>query len=182
MVLLNSRIAVIANELAMCERQCVGVVNCREQGRPPRGLVLEAGKAETRTLGVVVVGQNPGLAGKDECELYLRHGFGYRQQMLAWESVQSVPYFTRLRNLTRALGVSGPTLWTDVVKCEGARPSLLAKLTCADDFLRRELGAAPQEWPVFAAGRVAYDMCHGMAGERPVLGVFHPQPESSTGA
>lgn len=178
---LHRQIAAIADRVATCGRQCEEVVNCPEEGRPPRGLILELRPNANTRRGVVVVGQNPGMAGDEERALYQGHGVGYRQQLLAWDRVQNVAYFERLRRSLGLLGLDGPVLWTDVVKCEGSAPSAEAKKTCADEYLVHELEAAPNDWPVLAAGGVAFKTCSSLAGDHPVLGFFHPTGRWTTG-
>jgi hypothetical protein len=172
---LRVRIQNLADEVAACGLQCAGVANSPPDGRPPRGLILEHENRNLHSDGVIVVGQNPGKAAPWEKALYVQHGVGYRQQLLAWDGgVREVDYFVRIRELLALLGLNGSVLWTDVAKCEGKRPPAATLRCCAEQFLRRELLEVPMQWPVVAAGLGAYQLAAEIAGTRPVLGVYHP--------
>ncbi|MDH6165546.1 hypothetical protein M2282_000674 [Variovorax boronicumulans] len=171
--LVDQRIGQIAEELSRCNRACSGVRS--SEGCPPRGLILQHEDVLDTARGVIVVGQNPGFAARWEQKLYGQHGAGYVQQRMAWQSgVKNVPYFTMLKRLLDILNVRGPVLWTDVAKCEGRSPPEETRMICSQKFMSREFAAAPQEWPVIAAGRDAYAASGYMAALRTVIGFYHP--------
>lgn len=164
----------IANEMAVCSTGCAGVTNAPRAGRPPRGLVLET--QGRHGSGAIVVGQNPGKAGRVEAQHYRVNGSGYKQQLAAWHALirDQVAYFVLLRQLLAHLKLDGPILWTDVAKCEGTNPPLGTLMTCSQRYLARELSVIPADWPVIAAGAQAFHAIGFMAGLRPVVGLRHP--------
>ena len=186
---LEIRINAIGSEMAACaacELKAVSVT--RGAGNPPRGLILEG--AERAGKGCIIAGINPGRASPHEVNWRLQQPAGYAQQVEFFQerfgetAEQSNPYYGKLRDLARQLHLTGPILWTDVVKCESKReakhaPGVAVQRTCAHRFLTKELQAVPEEWPVIAVGDAAFTAMSLLAPGRAVVGVPHASGDRS---
>jgi hypothetical protein len=148
----------IGRGLMQCRVGCAGIALDPAEGVLPRALVLELGD-QPQDAGVVILGINPGNANDEEKAEALRHGGMYDSWLRFWESTSKErhPYHVRLRRLVRSLGISGPILWTDLVKCENPVrvkrvPPVETVRTCVHRFLMNEMDVIRDEWPVIAIG------------------------------
>jgi hypothetical protein len=175
----------IGKRMARCERKCEGVKCDAVGGVPPRCLVLED-RDDTQT-GCVVVGLNPGQAKPDERN-YLRAAVcKYEAYAEFWRKNlrDEYIYYTRLRQLVARIGLKGPLLWTELVKCQSAEvqgangearkppPPVGTVRTCVSNYLGKELEAVPAGWPIIAVGRAAFGIVPYLFATRAVIGVPH---------
>lgn len=172
-----SRIREIGEELVRCTRRCKGIRRKRE-GCIPRCLFLEAAKRRG-SRGVAVVGMNLGQSINSERRYYLENGCTFEsvQGWIAEHGLQ-YPYYAQLRKLVDAFALHGPVLWTELAKCENdddvTRLPLQTFRTCTEAFLRHEIEALPNDWPLIAVGREAYNGLAYRFPSRTVIGVPHP--------
>ena len=137
--------------------------------------------------GVTVCGLNPGSPQKKEMEDYrdkfIQGTLTYAVIQGYWEKhLRHHPYLEGARRLVRCLGFRGPILWTNVAKCE--REDLERRISfdtnpqtfrfCADRFLRHEIKACPEDWPIIANGKDAFVAVSYMFPERLIIGIPHP--------
>jgi len=175
---LEREIAKIGNALVKCHLSCDGISCNPRTGKPPRCLILES-EAHKSLNGCVIIGLNPGQARKPETSFYKRYGTTYRSVVQYWnKKIAADLYYTRLRELIRALGLSGPILWSELCKCENApksRPTLKTLRTCTGRYLSRELDLIPKHWPLFGIGVEAYKALAYRYPHRTTIGVPHPR-------
>jgi len=181
----------IGKQMVVCPEKCLGVTNDPRTGIIPRCLILEG--EGNRGAGAIVCGLNPGREVKRRREIYAasvaeRHGATeelWDKWVEMWEEGEGVrdrPYYGRLRGLVKALGISGPILWTDTVKCEKKRggaafshPRFRATVRrCVAKYLTHELKACPHDWIAIGAGTDAFAALTLLCPDRFVLGVPHP--------
>jgi hypothetical protein len=168
----------LGDELVQCRRGCAGIVHDEKQGILPRCLILERDGAAGR--GCLVAGINPGRSKVAERAHYRVSGAAYRVVREYWHlAIADVPYYRHLRRLLDQLDFSGPTIWSDLAKCENAPEfhGLLPLQTlraCAGHFLHRELEATPADWPIFGVGGEAFKALAYLEPSRTVIGVPHP--------
>ena len=129
--------------------------------------------------GCAMVGINPGHARPAEIAYYKKEGTEYEATVQYWhKAITSRSYYKKLRELTKAFGLNGPILWTELAKCENTAdikfPPLKALRTCTGRFLTEELKAIPPEWPLFGIGWEAYKALAYLYPARTVIGVPHP--------
>lgn len=163
-------------------QQLVTCVRCpsastADQGTPPRCMWSEV--MPDAIQGVVVVGLNPGKASPEEIGFYEKCGLTYEAtvEYLKAES-RSIPYFIEMRRFVKSAMGKCHIHWTEVVKCqlrsgESTVPLDMRRI-CIELHLKQELNLLPKEWPVIAAGRVAFEAMSVLCTDRAVLGVPHP--------
>jgi len=78
---LYKQIEAIGRELIKCPLRCEGVINSPNKGKIPRYLILE--NSNSKTLGCVIVGINPGSAKKYEEKAYINN-CTYDQVLEIW--------------------------------------------------------------------------------------------------
>lgn len=172
----------LGEELSWCPLQCDGIVNSHAEGIIPRCLALEDRIGDG---GAVIVGPNPGRStSAQKTALRNSEDNAYSKWRSIWE-VASLhnDYYTRLRELLAALKITGPILWTELVKCEKEPKTTLpvqTLRTCAHRYLQREIALVPKEWPILAIGKGVFNDVSFIAAARGVVGV--PHPTSSKGA
>ena len=175
---LQEQISRIGTRMVACMQKCHGIKNEPHEGVLPRCLSLESRDSKER--GVVVVGLNPGNAGKPECEYYQSTDLSYGAIVNYWEQSlkESNEYYKRLRELANQLGLGGTILWTELAKCENdsnvKRPPVQTLRTCANLYLLNELKLVPNDWPLIAAGRDAFNALVYICPSRAVIGIPHP--------
>jgi hypothetical protein len=181
---LARRISEIGHDLVRCNIHCPGIALNHAEGILPRCLILETeGRAEGK--GCVIVGINPGRSKFKERSFYRLNGQTYEQEITYWQKdIAQHPYFSRLRNLADELDFNGTILWTDLFKCENASaesglPPLQTFRTCTERYLKKELQAVPENWPLIAAGKESYKALAFMFTSRTVIGVPHPTNQHS---
>ena len=140
--------------------------------------------------GAVFVGINPAKPSKrsrrglQEREFYkknVKNGNAYEQVLKYWENEihgKFHRYYTPLGKLADQLSLTGPILWTELVKCENAPsekvPPLQTFRICTHAYLMRELKSVPDDWPIIAIGQETYDRLVFLAPGRVIIGVPHP--------
>lgn len=176
---LDAVIRSIGQRLVACTLTCEGTQRDPEHGIIPRCLVLET-DGRANGPGVAVVGLNPGRSSEREQRFYQKNGICYQSVLDFWgesaRPAKNVAYYRRLRNLMDDLGLTGPILWTELVKCEsprGEHPPLQTCRTCMDNFLARELEEIP-DWSLVGVGREAFTALAYRYPTRTVLGVPYP--------
>lgn len=177
---LKASIEDIGGRLVSCDKRdkrCEGIVNEPRIGILPRCLILEDG-GRTSGTGCVVVGLNPGHAKPHERDAY-KGDHTYKNVVKYWRDgkISERAYYGRLRNFVNELGLRGPILWTELVKCEsieGTTLPLQTLRTCIRDYLNEELKLIPDDWPIVAAGLEAYKASAYRFPDRIIIGVPHP--------
>lgn len=90
----------------------------------------------------------------------------------------NLKYYTWLKRIPDNLGLRGPILWTELVKCtskvKGTLPPLETFRICISNFLSKELESVPRSWPLIAAGKYVYQALAFRFPNRIVIGVPHP--------
>lgn len=146
-----------------------------KKGIIPRGIVFE----DKRYLGKgsVIVGMNPGRAKLAEREFIKSKNNSYEGALEYWnKNLASHQYYKQLRQLVDHLGLSGPILWTELVKCQSKKNKLLSVATTRDDihrYLFKELQLIPKNWPLIAVGKKAYEILSYSFPDRLVIGIPH---------
>jgi hypothetical protein len=175
---MRDAIAQIGAAMVACSSPCAGIHRDQTIGSLPRCLVLEEREGGT---GCAIVGINPGRASARERAYYLEHGCSYESVVSFWRDVNGFrhPYYTRLRKLVDALGLSSSILWTELAKCENAPdraglPPLQTLRTCTGLYLAREILVLPPSWPLVSVGGEAFKACAYLYPRRAVIGVPHP--------
>lgn len=174
--LIAARIEDLGRRLVACRAACAGIVCQQERGIIPRCLIYEGRKPGGR--GAVVIGLNPGKSAEREQRHYRDAGSSYESVLAWWSHAGSQhKYYKRLRRFLDAIGFDGPILWTELVKCESERGLRLPVQTlrmCTGEYLQSEVDAVPDDWTLFAIGRVAFTATAYRFPRRTVLGVPHP--------
>jgi hypothetical protein len=177
---LESQINRIGNKMIACRQRCPGIVLELKEGILPRCLVLENGQRKER--GVVIVGINPAESNSKERNYYADNRQTYKSAVKYWQDHISKGYhkhYTPLRRILKVLGFDGPTLWTELVKCENATAHKGMPLdqtfdTCIELYLREELSSVPNDWSLIAIGKKAYKQLASRFPECTIIGVPHP--------
>jgi len=154
----------------------------QRKGIIPRGLLYEYGERDLSGTGSVIVGLNPGQSKKDEREYFKKafkeHRLKYQTHVDFWNGkYRNWKYHNRLRSVSDRLGLKGPILWTELVKCESKKQGQLRVQTVRDDihkYLLKEISCIPESWPLIAAGDKAYEILSYSFPNRLVVGVPHP--------
>jgi len=182
---IKSGVHKIGSEMLKCTKYCPGILLDPENGVLPRCLVFENdGRGDIRK-GCIIIGINPGHSSKYEREFYREKGKGYNGILNYWKNPNSKrrpiserSYYKSLRRLADEFGLTGPILWTELVKCEkikGVRSiPLQTYRTCIRYYLNKELSLAPENWPVIAASRRVYNALAYMYPKGNIIGVPHP--------
>jgi len=152
------------------------------KGIIPRGLIFEDEDRDLKAIGSVIVGLNPGQAKKDERlyykKLYDAGELKHHDFISYWNGkFRNWKYHNRLRGVADKLGLRGPILWTELVKCQSKKQGILRVQTVRDDihkYLLREIAVIPESWPLIAGGDKAYEILSYSFPNRLVIGVPHP--------
>ncbi len=184
---LRDEITKIGKHMVKCRMKCDGVEMDAKKGILPRCLILQGDRGATGP-GVIVCGLNPSTgAGTNRTEQrqgYLRKHPSYDAEVKFWHEYTrgESPYYRQLTRLVKALGINGPILWTDTVKCQKADPKTRFSHSkfratvhrCVGKHLRLELAACPDDWIAIGVGNDAFSTLTLVCPERFVLGVPHP--------
>jgi len=177
---LSQHIDLIGRRMAACRLNCDGIALDPARGILPRSLRLEHDR-RTGARGSVALGINPGQGDDEEQDFYLQHGGTYDAMLEFWDTRRrfSHPYMTKTRRLIDSMGLDGPILWTELVKCQnplGVKrvPPLSTIRTCVHLYLMQEMTLVPTDWPVVALGRESFRLAAVMFPSRTVIGVPHP--------
>lgn len=173
----------LGEELVNCPKKCFGIVNERTRGIIPRCLILETIDRDISAPGCIVIGINPGTASIEEMNTFRLHP-KYDEFLSLWESKNSKwKYYPRLRNLINQIGIKGPILWTELVKCQSVKCQSNDKKqalpmdtyrTCMGAFLNMEIKKSPPIWPLIGVGKDPYLALSYSYTNRLVIGVPHP--------
>ncbi|MFH1226443.1 MAG: hypothetical protein V1701_00895 [Planctomycetota bacterium] len=180
---LKKEINELGKRLVRCNLKCEGVNNNPKQGIIPRCLVLAEGKGK----GCVIVGINPGRIGKSKKGDSERKAGreGNYKVWLDWFRKRFNPdkndykgkYYGPLARMVRKLGLKGPILWTELVKCQNAsdkKPTVQTFRVCIKKYLLKEIELTPKSWPIIAVSKKAFDILPYLFPSRIVIGVPHP--------
>lgn len=180
--LLEKTIQHIGDEIVTCKNQCSGITNDPISGRIPRCIFFDL-QDSSKTNGCVIVGINPGIMKENSSEQqhYLKHknDLSYSTIFEQWnDSDKEHNYYKFLRKFVNNIGLDGPILWTELVKCEkrstGVQLPLQTARICTNTYLLRELREVPQKWLIIAVGREAHKALSYLYPTRSILGVPHP--------
>lgn len=176
---LETKINTIGEQMVHCKQACRDICNKPNKGIIPRCLILD--NLESKDPGCAIVGINPGkyTKTKDEEGYYLKHGIHYESVKDFWNLYgRSHKYYRFLTDFKNCLGINGPVLWTELVKCQNSENSNTLPLqtfrTCTSEFLSQEIDALPDHWPLIAVGREAHKALSYMYPKKTVIGVPHP--------
>jgi len=173
----------IGEEIVKCPLRCRAVVNDPEKGIIPRGLIFEddgSGK-----LGCIIVGINPGNAGKKEIE-YIKEHPTYGEWVNYWDKNfrDKIKYYKDSRELAeKLLEFEGSILWTELCKCErskGGRKAIPIStlVTCMRKFLDREMKLVEEffgkDIPIIALGRRTFEALCFRYSDHFIIGISHP--------
>lgn len=178
MPVLHERIDHFGVELVACKDGCAGILRRQSEGILPRSLFLERAHAAGR--GCLAVGLNPGTSKAVERDFYRKHGSTYDVVKEYRTRIDGIPYFSRVRSIIEQMELTGPILWSNLVKCEnesgrkGLLPPLQTLRHCTRRFLARELAESPRDWVVLGIGWEAYRALAYLVPERTVIGIPHP--------
>jgi len=177
---LNQHIYAIGQRMVACRLECDGIHLDASKGILPRSLVLER-QDRKESRGSVALGINPGQGDEEEEAFYLGHGNTYEAMLEFWNARRRLnhPYHARTRRFIDAVGLDGPILWTELVKCQNPRgvkviPPLPTLRRCVHLYLVQEIAAVPPAWPVVAIGKEPYKLAALMFPSRTVIGIPHP--------
>jgi len=172
----------IGEEILNCSLRCRAVLNDREKGIIPRGLIFEddgSGKPEC-----IIVGINPGNAREKEMQ-YVRENPTYEEWVNYWyKNFRNIKYYKGSRVLANnLLGSKGSILWTELCKCEKSKEErkplpISTLVTCMKRFLDREISLADEfsgkGIPIIALGRRTFEALCFRYPEHFIIGVPHP--------
>ncbi len=149
-----------------------------KRGWIPHGLVHEDENRTKSAKGVIIVGLNPGQADAEERRFCRTHLNQYDEIIAYWKErfLFKHRYYKSLRSMVDSLGLRGPILWTEIVKCQGKKNGYLSIQTIRDDIhkhLYKEIEIAPKNWPIIAVGSRAYEILCYQYLDRKIMGVPH---------
>lgn len=167
----------IGREMVPCDLHCRGIALDPERGIIPRCLVLETEERD-EGKGSAIIGINPGQSSDSERHYYRRNRTYEHVAGYWWEHNTKWKYNKKLHHFVDELNLTGPIVWTELVKCENAPGvtglPLQTFRTCVDRYLREEIKCIPEEWPLIAVGRQPYEAVAYLFADRTVLGTPHP--------
>ncbi len=179
-VSLSEQIDTIGVGMVTCSFCCDGIRLDPSKGILPRSLVLED-QDRKGARGSVALGINPGIGDDKEESFYLEHRNTYDAMLEFWRMYRCLthPYHIRLRRFIDFIGLEGPILWTELVKCQNlngikAVPPLSTLRTCVHLYLVHEISAVPASWPIIAIGKEPFKIAALMFPSRTIIGVPHP--------
>ena len=159
---------------------CEGIYLEPSKGVLPRVLALEY-EDRSGLQGCVALGINPGAGSEHEQSWHLEHGNTYEAMLEFWTEFRKDvhPYHVRTRRFIDASGVSGPILWTELVKFQNPKgvkgiPPINTLRACAHLYLVEEIAAVPESWPIIAIGRDPFRLASMIFPSRTVIGIPHP--------
>ena len=169
----------LGEKLVDCPYNCDGISHDKQKGILPRCMVFDEAVKDPSAKGAVIVGINPGKSKDNEKIFYLKNGINYGSVEAYWkENISDLKYYNQLRKLVEQLGITGPILWSELVKCENSGdklPEIQTFRHCTGKFLKEELNIIQiVEWPIFAVGKVTFNALAYLCPERIVIGVPHP--------
>ncbi|MFC0878039.1 uracil-DNA glycosylase family protein [Saccharicrinis sp. FJH2] len=172
------KVQTIGEQMVKCNINCKGICNEPSNGILPRCLFFDI-KRDNKSKGCVIIGINPGQSGKEESKYYLQNNNSYYSQVELWKShVDKVNYYKFLTDFINTIGLKGPILWTELVKCQTKMgfpmPPLQTFRNCTYQYLSKELTVVPEDWPLIAIGREAHKALSYLYPTKSVLGVPHP--------
>jgi hypothetical protein len=183
----------IGNNMVSCKEKCHDVTNDKSCGVIPRCIYLESnGKiipdvkygnsstTENNDPGCIIVGINPGQGGGNgEFKFYLTKRCTY-ESTVEWFNKNPSVFANKLRGFLKSLEFED-ILWTELAKCQtnksisnGNIPSIQTLGHCAKKFLQFEIAALPENWLIFAVGRITFDAMSLLYPKRAIIGIPHP--------
>ena len=149
-----------------------------KNGIVPRCLIYEDENRKPSQRGSVIVGINPGQSDELEREFYKKTGASYSATLKYWnDRIKNLRYYTHGRVLVDNMGLLGPILWTELVKCESlVGIKELSVQTIRDSinrYLFNELKIIPKNWPLIAVGGEAFKILSYRFPNRIVIGIPH---------
>jgi len=169
----------IGEDMVKNHPQYSDVVYDPKNGIVPRCLIYEEEEGHVLPVpGSVIIGINPGHATKWEREFYKKHGPTYEATLKCWdEKIKNHPYYVRGRALVDSIGLHGPILWTELVKCESLPDNTVLSVQTIRDsinrYLFKELEVIPKNWPLIAVGSEVFKILGYRFPERTVIGIPH---------
>jgi hypothetical protein len=173
------RIQEIGEEMVASYQPRPDVLLDKQQGIIPRCLIFDQDR-DAQGQGSIVVGVNPGTSSEEERKFYRDKGCSYDSVLTFWrDSVRkSSRYYKLLMDFLDQAGFKGPILWTELVKCESRKDTILSIETIRKDinrYLFKEIDEQLlADWPLIAVGRQAYEILAYKFSERQVIGIPHP--------
>jgi hypothetical protein len=179
---LGEKIPKIGNKVVRCKNHCTGIINDPREGRIPRCILFDL-QGSQEAVGCIIVGINPGRM-KNNCNelnhyLINKKRLSYNTLLDLWNSSDKEhSYYKFLRMFVNKIGLKGPILWTELVKCEKSSAKSYIPLqtfrTCTNKFLTKEIKHTPIDWPIIAIGREAHKALSYLYPSRSILGIPHP--------
>ena len=153
------------------------IVNNPANGIVPRGLIYIEKDRDLSGRGSVMVGINPGRANRVEREFYKNRAATYKTTIEYWDKkIKNLRYYKRGLKLVDKIGLHGPILWTELVKCESPKGVTLSVQTIRDSinrYLFREVECTPEDWPLIGIGDKAFEILAYSFPKRTVIGIPH---------
>jgi hypothetical protein len=188
---IEGEILKLGKNLLDCNHACKGAdILCNKKtGHIPRCLFFERKGRNPGSLGMVIVGTNPGQASDEELRDYISwHESGnltYEKVVLrviqgGYDRVGQ--YYGPIRKFLNACNLDGPILWTEAVHCQNAiKGDGLSDKTiysCSSRYLAKQLEQIPKDWLIIAGSAVAFKALKPLCRDRRLFGFNHPgRPE-----
>ncbi len=180
---ISDKIYKIGTDMVKNHPQYSDVVCDPKNGIIPRCLIYEENGRDASAQGSVIVGINPGrlvkssVKANDEREFYKSEGGDYNAVLEFWnKEMRKYKYYKYGRQLVDQIGLGGPILWTELVKCEVSKGVELSVQTiCASihKYLFKELEIVPKDWPLIAVSNIVFKILSHQYSNRIVIGIPH---------
>jgi hypothetical protein len=171
----SEKLEKIGREMVKCSFECPKINNDPSKGIIPRCLYYEK-RAGSR--GVIAVGLNPGKAKEKEKDFYKANNGTYNAfvEFFGREIVQKHKYYKETKKLLDLLGLNGPIVWTELVKCQckGKNGDIAIQTfrTCINRYLKKEIELFP-DFTIVAIGKTAFNFCAISFPQNFVIGIPH---------
>ena len=156
---------------------------CDIDYRPQKGIVARCLYYEEKGrkgAGVIIVGLNPSKAKPLESSYFKDKSHrNYAGAVRFWEKEREdcKSYYGPLRDLADKIGLTGPILWTELVKCQAIKNGKISVDTIRysiSNYLCREVALFPKGTPIIAVGKRAFELLAYVYPDRKIIGVPHP--------
>ncbi len=150
-----------------------------EQGIIARCLYYEIDGRKGKSA--IIVGMNPGRARPEETIYFTdKANRNYPAAVRYWELNRKdyINFYGPLRDLADKTGLTGPILWTELVKCQSNKNVKALSLNTIrysiSNYLSKEISLIPENTPLIAVGNHAFELLAYVYPNRKIIGVPHP--------
>ncbi|MCL5775112.1 MAG: hypothetical protein M1333_02775 [Patescibacteria group bacterium] len=130
---------------------------------------------------VIIVGMNPGRAKPEETNYFKnKENRNYPAGVRYWEQNRKdyINFYGPLRDLADKADLTGPILWTELVKCQSRKNAKALSLNTIrysiSNYLCKEIAAMPDNTPLIAVGNHAFELLAYVYPNRKIIGIPHP--------